>query len=241
MSDDDECDDIVVHLDSSPAISYPDDNIPLGTDLIVHMEHTRRVAFGRLIVPHEGKNVEPEELAVLNESRLYSATVEERQGTRVLLDEITAENAVQWREEEPLDDDEIKDSIHLAKQQGRRTRPPRKNRSTHQCPMLGHFEANDNAEMGQGSETHISKGVQNDNLESDKMLTPNEKEHNLSPVTIGNNIIHSIRLENVKREHTHETLQIHKTLRHLETQDSVEMELLTHAHTKDFHPNHSHY
>ena len=82
MSDDDECDDIVVHLDSSPAISYPDDNIPLGTDLIVHMEHTRRVAFGRLIVPHEGKNVEPEELAVLNESRLYSATVEERQGTR---------------------------------------------------------------------------------------------------------------------------------------------------------------
>ena len=237
MSDDDECDDIAVHMDSSPAMSNPGDTIPSGTDDRVKMKHTHRVAVGILIVPHESNN-EPEEVTLKNESRLYGATVEERRESWLIAGKIKAENAVQSREEEPIDDDEIKDSIHLAKQKGRRTRPPRKCRLKHHHPKLSHFEANASAEMGHGTE---SKDVQNNNLKSDKICPPNEKDYNSSPVSIGRNTVHSNRLEKTKGEQTNATKQTHKILRQLETQDSVEMEQLTRAHTKDFHPKHRQY
>lgn len=196
------------------------DATPFGTADSIRMERCRRTRFPN--VPSDDD---------LSATGMDDMPREDWILKRALADELLAENAANLRaqaESSDLDDD-IVDSIHLAKQK-RHTRPPRRH-----YPMLKHLESQESAEGEHATYAHETD-VLTELADSTYVVKLAEDSDRKVPADIMDvDVVDSVRLEKTEREHTKGSKDHHVILRHLETQDSIVLEQAKHAHTDEFH------
>jgi hypothetical protein len=146
---------------------------------------------------------------------------------RALADEALARNAAKLRAQADSSSDlyeDIVDSIHLAKEKKRHTKPP-----VRQYPLLRHLESIESADGEHETDVptelgHIAYAM--------KLAEESDCDMPADIVDVDVDVVDSVRLAKTKR---HLTRDHNVVLRRLDTQDSIRLEQEKHAHTNEFH------